>query len=103
MSGLNRRELPVLMRVPEVEDDGEFFLAGIVEIFGQWFHMSCYLVDPDREASGGERRAHPDMPPERQEQLEDAWCALEPDACFEVTKVPGFEGEYIIIITPFCE
>jgi len=99
----NDPEGAYLMRTPEDMGEGPYYLIGTVSVFNTWFHMLCFLVDPKGEEEGEERRPHPDMPIVPREQLEDAWAVLEPDACFEVTTIPGYEGEYIILITPYCD
>jgi len=60
-------------------------------------------IEPEDFGDERERRAHPDMDPVRASELDAVWRALEDDACFEVMSLPGSDGQWIVIIAPYCE
>jgi len=80
--------------------DDEATLLVHFEWFGRDFHgMFIQVEDVEDQVAGGVFQEPVNDPHGRYE----AMCVVDDGGCFETVKVPGFEGDYVLVLTPYCQ
>ncbi len=93
--------LEVTLRIENLHDGsvGEDLLLGRLELFGGTHHVQFLKVqEVSAEEAGGKTEQMPTLDPHgHYEDLQ----SLHPACRYSTVKLPGFEGEYVMLVHPY--